>query len=132
MDANERMPDWMVQDAKKWDAAAPQAVPEVASTEAEIDNLGMHAGAVAQPPGYVLVPVEPTREMLQAVTAAVPSGPYDFAVMATWRAMLSAAPQAVPQCPGADPLCPCQDGAACHYRDAGSTLAMPVTKEPKT
>lgn len=24
----------------------------------------------------------------------------------------------LPPCIGADPLCPCQDGLACHYRDA--------------
>jgi hypothetical protein len=33
-------------------------------------------------------------------------------------------------CIGDDPLCPCQDGDACHYRDAGDgktfTRAMPV------
>jgi hypothetical protein len=33
-------------------------------------------------------------------------------------------------CIGSDPLCPCQDGDACHYRDAGEgktfTRAMPV------
>ena len=30
-------------------------------------------------------------------------------------------------CPGNDPLCPCQDGLACHYRDAGKTkgFALP-------
>ena len=30
-------------------------------------------------------------------------------------------------CPGNDPLCPCQDGAACHYRDDGGTkgFALP-------
>ena len=30
-------------------------------------------------------------------------------------------------CPGNDPLCPCHDGAACHYRDDGRTkgFALP-------
>lgn len=33
---------------------------------------------------------------------------------------------APPVCIAADPLCPCQDGAACHYRDLGDTKAMPL------
>lgn len=31
-----------------------------------------------------------------------------------------------PRCIGNDPLCPCQDGDACHYRDHGKTKAMPA------
>jgi hypothetical protein len=31
-----------------------------------------------------------------------------------------------PPCIGNDPLCPCQDGDACHYKDAGKTKAWPV------
>ena len=36
-----------------------------------------------------------------------------------------------PPCIGKDPLCPCQDGDACHYKDSGETKAMrsPYTKE---
>ena len=34
-------------------------------------------------------------------------------------------PQAEP-CIGKDPRCPCQDGAACHYKDCGDTKALPV------
>lgn len=35
-------------------------------------------------------------------------------------------------CPGHDPLCPCQDGLVCHYVDdpVGGTKAMPMS-EPK-
>lgn len=33
-----------------------------------------------------------------------------------------AAPQAEP-CIGSDPVCPCQDGDACHYRDTATTKA---------
>ena len=29
-------------------------------------------------------------------------------------------------CIGADPACPCQDGDACHYREAAGTPAWPV------
>jgi hypothetical protein len=29
-------------------------------------------------------------------------------------------------CIGNDPLCPCQDGLACHYKDAGKTKAFPI------
>ena len=29
-------------------------------------------------------------------------------------------------CIGKDPRCPCQDGDACHYKDCGSTKALPV------
>lgn len=45
---------------------------------------------------------------------------------------LTAAPQAEP-CIGNDPLCPCQDGDACHYKDAADgTKAWPVPQaEPK-
>jgi len=38
-------------------------------------------------------------------------------------------------CAGNDPLCPCQDGDACHYRDSGETKAWPVpehTQKGKT
>jgi len=34
-------------------------------------------------------------------------------------------------CVGSDPLCPCQDGLACHYRDYGKTKAMPRTRADK-
>jgi len=29
---------------------------------------------------------------------------------------------------GKDPRCPCQDGDACHYKDCGSTKALPVAQ----
>jgi len=29
-------------------------------------------------------------------------------------------------CIGRDPLCPCADGDACHYRDSGKTKGFPV------
>ena len=31
-----------------------------------------------------------------------------------------------PPCIGNDPLCPCQDGLACHYKDVGNTKAFPI------
>ena len=34
-------------------------------------------------------------------------------------------PSAQP-CIGNDPLCPCQDGLACHYKDAGNTKGWPI------
>ena len=37
------------------------------------------------------------------------------------------APKAAPPpCIGNDPSCPCQDGDACHYRDAAATKAFPI------
>tara|TARA_R110000868_G_scaffold183460_1_gene424766 strand:+ start:443 stop:889 length:447 start_codon:yes stop_codon:yes gene_type:complete len=33
--------------------------------------------------------------------------------------------QEQPSCVGKDPRCPCQDGAACHYKDCGNTQARP-------
>lgn len=36
-------------------------------------------------------------------------------------------PDPLPPCIGRDPLCPCQDGDACHYRDAADgTKALPI------
>ena len=31
-------------------------------------------------------------------------------------------------CIGKDPRCPCQDGDACHYKDCGSTKALPAAQ----
>lgn len=33
-------------------------------------------------------------------------------------------------CVGRDPLCPCQDGDACHYKDSGDTKAWATPDEP--
>lgn len=48
------------------------------------------------------------------------------------RAALSPAPpQAQPApCIGRDPLCPCQDGDSCHYRDTATTKAWPIPAQP--
>jgi len=35
-------------------------------------------------------------------------------------------------CIGKDPQCPCQDGDACHYKDCGSTKALPVAQPEPT
>jgi len=43
----------------------------------------------------------------------------------TYRAQAAAQPPAS-SCIGNDPLCPCQDGLACHYRNYGKTKAMPA------
>lgn len=45
------------------------------------------------------------------------------------RAQAQAEQPAEP-CIGNDPLCPCQDGDACHYRDVGKTKAM-IPAEPQ-
>lgn len=58
-----------------------------------IDEIRAAAQALAVPEGWVLVPVEPTREMVKAITQVIPPGPYDFAAIAVWRAMIAAAPQ---------------------------------------
>jgi hypothetical protein len=33
-------------------------------------------------------------------------------------------------CTGKDPLCPCKDGDACHYKDSKGTKALPLPKAP--
>ena len=35
-------------------------------------------------------------------------------------------------CIGEDPLCPCQDGDACHYRDTPTSKAMPIPNKGKS
>lgn len=56
-------------------------------------------------------------------------------VLKNLQALLTA--PAVEPCIGKDPLCPCQDGDACHYKDCGDTKAWPVpavepqVQEPK-
>ena len=55
--------------------------------------------ALSAPPGYVLVPVEPTPEMLDAAVQAICYGPEGgFTRISgpgkTWRAMCAAAPSA--------------------------------------
>lgn len=44
---------------------------------------------------------------------------------------VSAAPKAEP-CVGNDPTCPCQDGDACHYRDADGIKAWPAPQTERT
>ena len=47
------------------------------------------------------------------------------------RMYLADAVRATGDCIGNDPYCPCQDGLACHYRDANDgTKAMPVPEWP--
>lgn len=43
----------------------------------------------------------------------------------TERAMRRAEKDLEP-CIGSDPMCPCQDGDACHYRDLPNSPAMPA------
>ena len=101
------------------------------------DYLRAQADAqpVAVPAGWKWVPVEPTPEMLSAV--GMMDG-YDWhapgcspdADHANWYSAMIAAAPAVPQaepCIGNNPTCPCQDGDACHYRDAADgTKGWPV------
>jgi len=47
------------------------------------------------------------------------------AITALREALEQPQQQAEP-CIGKDPQCPCQDGDACHYKDCGSTKALPV------
>jgi len=42
------------------------------------------------------------------------------------RTALEQPEQPAEPCIGKDPQCPCQDGYACHYKDCGSTKALPV------
>lgn len=69
---------------------------------------------------YVLVPVEPTEEMITAGAHANSEWLDDAAPLnerryrdpakSVYRDMLNAAPKAPDPCIGNDPLCPCQDG----------------------
>ena len=91
--------------------------------------------APTAPAGWKWVPVEPTPEMLSAV--GMMDG-YDWhapgcspdADHANWYSAMIAAAPAAPQaepCIGNNPTCPCQDGDACHYRDAADgTKGWPV------
>jgi hypothetical protein len=104
----------------RWrDVAASQVAPEV-----------------AQPVAWV----PPASDVARWALEAIEAGPRADLLMnldgikdhlRRLRDTPSAAPQAVPQCIGADPLCPCQDGLACHYRDAGETRAMPLTDDAR-
>ena len=40
-------------------------------------------------------------------------------------------PDVYTPCIGRDPLCPCQDGDACHYRDTPTSKAWPVPERPE-
>jgi hypothetical protein len=86
------------------------------------------AQPVAVPAGWKLVPVDPTPEMLASTSWPGCAGT-DYAHM---LAAAPAAPQAEP-CIGNDSACPCQDGDACHYKDAADgTKAWPAPQaEPK-
>jgi len=44
------------------------------------------------------------------------------------REVLAQPEQQAEPCIGKDPRCPCQDGDACHYKDCGSTKALPVAQ----
>jgi hypothetical protein len=45
------------------------------------------------------------------------------------KQLRAALTEQVQPCIGKDPLCPCQDGDACHYKDAGDTKALPIKPE---
>jgi len=47
-------------------------------------------------------------------------------VITALREALAQPEQQAEPCIGKDPRCPCQDGDACHYKDCGSTKALPV------
>lgn len=56
--------------------------------------IGFRAALLTAPPGYVLVPVEPTQEMLDEVCSSDGIEPWTDDVMAsTYRAMIAAAPE---------------------------------------
>lgn len=82
----------------------------------------------------------PTREQLTAEQAIAQikrvletDDGYDTAVSAIERIVAAAlAPQEAAPCIGRNPLCPCQDGDSCHYRDgtATDTKAWPIPAAP--
>ena len=64
-------------------------------------------------------------EALENINKAMPFPVGKQAITALRTALAQPEQQAKP-CIGKDPRCPCQDGDACHYRDCGSTKALPV------
>jgi hypothetical protein len=92
-------------------------------------------------PAYVRVwaqpaaqPSEPTEEMLKAGQEALFDAAPDWTMQEredlariVFEAMESAGsqPAAHPPCIGNDPLCPCQDGLACHYKDYPGSKGWP-------
>lgn len=88
-------------------AKLEQLRTENARLLAELEAVG--AGGV-QPlraeAGWALVPVEPTREMVEAAFDALPNSPLEGNIRRHYRAMLAAAPKAPQQCePAEDGVC---------------------------
>jgi len=58
-----------------------------------------------------------------------PMGMKDLCVaMDALRKALAQPEQQAEPCIGKDSRCPCQDGDACHYKDCGSTKALPAAQ----
>jgi hypothetical protein len=76
---------------------------------------------------WKMVPVEPTEEMVRFGAYVIDDNGGNGLwsdIREAWAKMLAAAPPA-PGC--LDPLCPCQDGALCHYVDGpDGTMALPA------
>jgi hypothetical protein len=66
---------------------SPHELPVCDSVQ--VDGSGKFPSQQAQAPGWQLVPVEPTPEMLEAAKACSPTSP----LKAAWARMLAAAPQ---------------------------------------
>lgn len=82
----------------KWSDLAAYLAGHRDARHAAAELVSAALSALAVPPGWVLVPVEPTPEMLEAAVQAICYGPEGgFTRISgpskTWRAMLAAAPQ---------------------------------------
>lgn len=78
--------------------------------------------AQSAPPGWKLVPVEPTKEMVEAAFDALPYSALEGNIRRYYRAMLAAAPSAPQQ--SAEPLPPC-DAEVFERGESVCMLAVP-------
>jgi len=79
----------------------------------------------------ITLPREVVERALESIGSFVSDHGWAQSDMDTLDALIALTKQVQP-CIGKDPLCPCQDGDACHYKDAGDTKAWPVKVERVT
>jgi hypothetical protein len=70
------------------------------------------------------------REYARAARAEAQNAAIELAHKVARLEARAALAQPAGPCIGNDPLCPCQDGAACHYKDTPTTKGWPVSAAP--
>jgi hypothetical protein len=103
--------------------------PQTAQQQEPVQQLERW-GKAEKGSGYLLQPREdgywtPWHVAQDSLDAAVSKKAQQQEVNSKSRLKRLAVQRPVP-CIGNDPLCPCQDGLACHYKDAGKTKAFPI------